>query len=288
MSNYHIVYFSGTGCTALVAECFVTALKELDTETGVERIHAGGRSDPADIDKLILLYPIHAFNAPAPVEEWIRSIGKQEVTPAAVISVSGGGDMIPNTASRVRVIKMLEEKGFDVFYENDITMLSNISVETPEPMAIKLIQVLPEKVGAIAGDILSGTKRRTAPFVFDRFFSMAGKAERRGAKSFGEAIMVLDICDGCGVCAKQCTSANISLQGEKPVFNDMCNLCLGCIYACPRGALAPGKGKALVLKEFKLKDIEEKALNSERIGANQIKGGPFWHGVKKYLREEKK
>jgi len=270
----------------LVAERFDKALKELGTETGVERIYTGGRRDTAIIEKLILLYPLHAFNAPEPVEEWIQSIGNQEGTPAAVISVSGGGDMIPNTASRVRVIKMLRKKGFDVFYENDITMLSNISVAMPEPMAIKLIQVLPEKVGAMAGDILAEKRRRTSPFVFDRLFSTVGRLERRGAKSFGKAIRVSDECDGCGLCAEQCTSENISMPGEKPVFSDKCNLCLGCLYACPKGALAPGKAKFIMLKEFKLKDMEKKAAESEPVSADQIKGGPVWNGVKKYLRDE--
>lgn len=283
MSNYQIVYFSGTGCTALVASCFEKTLKELGMEAGIERIFAGGRRDSAVIDKLILLYPIHAFNAPEPVEEWIQSIDKQEGTPAFVISVSGGGDIVPNTASRTRAIKMLSEKGFDVFYENDITMLANCSVVTPEPMAIKLIQVLPEKVKAITNEILSGTRRRTSPFIFDRLFSMFGRAERRGAKSFGKAIKVSDECDGCCTCAKQCTSENISMSGEKPVFGDKCNLCLGCFYACPKGALTPGKAKAFVLEEFKLEEIGKKAIDSEPVSADQIKGGHIWGGVKKYL-----
>jgi len=283
LSKYQIVYFSGTGCTALVAGRFDKTIEDLGFETCVERITAGSGKDTGSFDKLVLLYPIHAFNAPEPVEEWIQSIDNQEGAKAAVISVSGGGDMIPNTASRVRVIKMLEEKGCDVFYENDVIMLSNISVATPEPMAIKLIQVLPEKVGAIVGDILSGKRRRTTPFIFDRLFSIAGRLERRGAKSFGKAIRVSDECDSCGLCAEQCTSENISMSEGRPIFSDKCNLCLGCFYACPKGALSPGKAKALVLNEFDLKDIEKKAGESERVSADLIKGGPAWNGVKKYL-----
>ena len=288
MSKYQIVFFSGTGCTKLVADCLNKTLTELGHDIVVERIKAGGRIETSGFDKLILLYPLHSFNAPEPVEEWIQSLEKQNGAKAAVISVSGAGDMTPNTASRVRVIKMLEEKGCDVFYENDITMLSNTVVTTPEPMAIKLIQILPEKVSAIAGDILSEKIRRPKPFVFDRLYSTVGKMERRGAKSFGKAIKASDACDGCGLCAKQCTSDNISIFENRPVFGGKCNLCLGCFYACPRGALYPIKAKIFVLKEFKLDDIVKKATESERIGIDQIKGGPIWNGVKKYLREGKK
>jgi len=283
LSKYQIVFFSGTGCTALVADCFDKTLTELGCETIIERIKAGGRVETSGFDALILLYPIHAFNAPEPVEEWIQSVDIADGASAAVISVSGGGDISPNTASRTRAIKMLESKGFDIFYEADITMPSNISVVTPEPMAIMLLQVLPEKVRAIADDILSGKRRRSSPFVFDRLFSMAGKAERRYAKSWGKTIIVLDDCDGCGLCAEQCTSCNISIIDSKPVFGDKCNFCLGCFYACPKRALAPKKAKFMLLKEFDLKGIEKKAKDSERVSADQIKGGPMWYGVKRYL-----
>jgi len=286
LDKYRIVYFSGTGCTALAAKCLEETLRERGCETGLERIVAGAGREERPADMLILLFPILVFTAPGPVIEWLEALEKADGMPAAVISISGGGEISPNTASRVSSIKTLKKKGYDVFYEDTLVMPSNIAVATPEPFSILLLQVLPDKVRAIADGLLSGGRKRKAPLVIDRFFAWIGKAEWSSAKKWGRSIRASDECDGCGLCAEQCSTGNITMTDSKPSFSDKCCTCLGCFYACPKGALTPKTAKSMILKGFSLKAIEEKALVAERADAAKIPAGLIWLGVKRYLVEK--
>jgi len=60
-------------------------------------------------------------------------------------------------------------------------------------------------------------------------------------------------------------------------------MCLGCFYACPKGALTPKTGKSIILKDFDLKSWAEKAPAYERADAANVRAGFIWNGVKKYL-----
>ena len=45
-------------------------------------------------------------------------------------------------------------------------------------------------------------------------------------------------CIGCGLCTKICPRGNISLENGKPVFHGNCELCTGCLHACPQNAIS--------------------------------------------------
>ena len=293
MKKIHIVYFSGTGCTALAANCLEKTIRERGCDTRIERIASGDgcgnfayeNGENKKPDSLVLLFPVYVCTAPGPVIEWLRDTGQVDGVQAAVISVSGGGEVSPNTASRVSAVKMLSKKGYDVFFEDEIVMPSNIALATPEPLPVMLLQVLPDKARAIAEGILAGTRKRKLPLFIDRFFAFVGIVERRYAKRWGKAINVSNKCDGCGLCAAQCSQGNISMAGSAPIFSDKCCTCLGCFYACPLEALKPKWGKRLIIKGFNLKELEEQALATERAESVQFPSGYIWSGVKKYLSE---
>jgi len=328
LNNYRIVYFSGTGCTALVADMLAKALRERGCDSVSKRITAetggsaaasesmaagsvgsvatsesiatdpeGITSETADVDTaasserlnnpntLILLFPVYCFTAPAPVLRWFDGLRRADGIPAAVISVSGGGEIFPNRASRVSAIKLLKLKGYDVFFEDTVVMPSNYFVATPEPMDAMLLQVLPEKTGAIADGIMAGALKRSGPFFLDKFFARIGKSLIRHTKSWGRKIVVSDGCDGCGLCAAKCPSVNISMGDSRPAFSDKCCMCLGCFYACPKDALTPRTAKSIIVKSFDLKELEEKAFASVRSDVSQIRAGLIWDGVKKYLSD---
>ena len=283
MNRIQIVYFSGTGCTAMAAAFLEKALKERGREAEVLRITAGCESGAFDADALVLLFPVYACTAPGPVIEWLRYVRGANGKPAAVISVSGGGEVFPNTASRVGAVKALKRKGYDVFFEDSIVMPSNFVAATPEALATMLLQVLPEKTLAIADSLIAGDRKRMPPLLIDRIFACAGKSLVRYAGPWGRKIIVSDECDGCGICAGQCSTGNIIMDGSKPEFSDKCCLCLGCFYACPRVALKPVSAKFMIVKGFDLEETKEKAKASEKTDVSRISAGLIWLGVKKYL-----
>lgn len=285
MNKVRIIYFSGTGGTKMAADCFESTF----TDKGVEAAKSELR-EVVDLvneeDVLVLLYPVHALNAPAPVYEWIRNLTSKNSAKAVVISVSGGGDITPNKACRIGCIKRLEKKGFEVIYEKMIVMPSNVLMKTGDELAYRLLEILPVKVEKIVDDVLAGIVCRRRTDIINRFMSMAGEAEKPGTRYFGKKIRAGEDCEGCGWCEKSCPVNNIAVQNGKPVFGNKCVLCLKCIYGCPSGALQPGLFKSFVIKDgYNLCEMEKsiKCDNRSQATVEQLARGYLWKGVKTYL-----
>ena len=117
ISKVKIAYFSGTGGTVLVADTLERKLIGREISVIKSEIRAGNRPSSDGEDLLILLFAVHAFNAPGIVYQWIDSFpgNNNEIVPAAVISVSGGGEMTPNTACRLSSIRKLEKRTTGLF-----------------------------------------------------------------------------------------------------------------------------------------------------------------------------
>ncbi len=296
MSNYiqigkkvKIVYYSGTGCSEKVARCFALILTEEGYDACSHRLMSGSTVEESECNLLIVIYAVYACNAPEPVYKWIDGLDKTDNIPAVVISVSGGGEVTPNTACRQKCINKLERKGYNVVYDKMLVMPSNFITPTKERLALMLLDILPSKVRSIVEDISNGIIRRSKPKIIDRIFSTMGKIEKYGAIEFGKRIKVANNCNGCGYCIKGCPSDNITLLNGKPKFSNKCHLCLSCIYGCPKNALSPGIGKFIVLKDgFSIKELEKKLPLREKGNIEELAKGYLWSGVRKYLKDSDK
>ena len=47
-------------------------------------------------------------------------------------------------------------------------------------------------------------------------------------------------CNGCGICEKICSSGNIEMVDDKPVWSDNCASCFACLNWCPKEAISLG------------------------------------------------
>jgi ferredoxin len=283
----NIVYYSGTGGTERVAKCFEMEFQKDGYNVALHRITVNSKFDLVKGEQLLLLYAVHASNAPDLVYKWIDSIEEVKDVTAAVVSVSGGGEIIPNTACRVKPIRKLEKKGYLVKYEKMFVMPSNVGVATKKPLAQILFEILPKNVRTGVDYIEGGTECRTKPFLVDRFFSGVGGLEKYGARSFGKRIKVSDVCTGCGWCVENCPAGNIKLYLGKPEFGGACHMCLGCIYGCPVKALEPGILKFLVIKEgYNLKKLENVKPPETQVDVDELAKGYLWSGLRKYIKEE--
>jgi flavodoxin len=289
IDKIRLVYYSGTGGTKIVADNFAKQLSEQGVQVTVQRLKTGEPEVQGDFDLLLVVYAVYALNAPEPVYTWIKNLPAQQGKSAVVISVSGGGEMSPNTACRRKAIKRLEAKGYHVWYEQMLVMPSNIAIATKPPLDKLLLAVLPHKIDLIVDEMNRGVVRRTKPHLFDRALAAMGGIEQIGAHQFGKRIRVSDACNGCGLCADSCPSDNITMVDKRPCFGSSCYFCMNCLYCCPQKALRPGIGKFAMIKTgFDLESLA--ALpTTEIISAKQLKTlapGLAWIAVRKYINED--
>lgn len=286
-----IVYFSGTGGTKMAASALGDALA--GREINCELFSLKGKSFfvAESGALLIVMFPVYAFNAPVTIDDFLEALPYSAGGVAAVIAVSGGGEVSPNTASRCRTRRHLKKKGYQTVYEAGLVMPSNLIMEYAEVISLSLLRILPEKAEEIAADLNSGRVKRMQIHVFDRFLARLGVFEKGGTSVFGKKMEVSGACKGCGLCAAKCPRGNIVLENGRPVFKDRCIMCLGCIYRCPQKALKPGVFKGFIFDGYDLKPLEKKLLAGswQPPPEEELKAmtkGYLMSGVRKYLLEK--
>jgi ferredoxin/flavodoxin len=249
IKNIRIDYHTGTGGSKLVAEKLSKKLKSDNTNVEINRIVRDKITgiNELNVDYYILVFPVHSFNAPKPIYEWVKHLAGNNCK-TAVISVSGGGNVITNSASRHKTVKFLKKSNFNVIFEDMIRLPNNWLSVPDKKKYTRILSKLPDKIDSISQDIVTEKKKRKIVYWIDYLISALGEAEKRGTNKFGNGIKVLDTCTGCGLCAKNCCSSNIQIESQtstdfpvKPTFGNRCDMCLGCIYNCPRKALQPTK-----------------------------------------------
>lgn len=284
-SNYKIVFFSGTGGTKRAALSLSKSLELSGVESSIFEIPIK-ESMSFNNDYLILLFPVHAFTSPEIVESWIKSIRKVKNSKAAVISVSGGGEVFPNLGCRLSAIGKLKSVGFTVSYEDSVVMPSNLSIKTPDHMAVKLLELLPKKTSRIAYNITNSIQAPTNIRFIDRTVSKLGDLEKVGAKLWGKKLKANEKCDKCGVCHSNCPSKNIKLTTKGPEFNSSCQFCMKCVYNCHNKAIIAALHDKLVIKEgFNISNLEDKMGNPILHSMFAHESDPLWNGVIKYIEE---
>ncbi len=283
-----LIYFTGTGGTKRVADEFESGFRKNGLEVWRHEIDHRNKYTAVKSDLLVVLFPVYALNAPEPVYELIKELPIRNGIPAVVISVSGGGETTPNLASRLHAIRRLRERGFRTRYENMIVMPSNILVQTPESLSIRLLEVLPRKVEHMIHEILTGVIRRTKPNLFNRMLSCFGELEktRLGGRLVGRFIRYNEKCNGCGSCQRNCPTGNISMRSKSPVFDGKCALCLRCIYGCPQKALRMRVFGFVILKQgYRLENLDHKTSVLSDSEIDKLTLGFGYSGIRKYLRE---
>lgn len=286
METVHLVYFSGTGGTAKVAAALEQAF--LGHGLTVTKTEMDYRPHPpVEADLTVLAYPVYACNAPLPVDEWIDRAPSVSGAAAAVVSVSGGGEMTPNTACRVDVIRRLERKGYRVVGEDMFVMPANVLISYSDELSAMLIRAAKIRAERFADGILSGAGKRTKPHLPDRLFAKMFTVEKRKSGQFGKKLKACDGCTGCAWCASNCPRRNIEMKDGKPSFGDRCVICLRCVYGCPVKAILPGVGKSFVLKQgLDLDALEERTKHmTEFPPVSKVAKGLVYKGVRRYLEE---
>ncbi len=245
-----IYHFSGTGNTAIVAQWLAQSLQTWDVEvtlTGIEDV-LKGKASLSEADLIGIAHPVYGFDAPGIVDAFVDRLppgGGQRV----FILKTAGGPSPSNNAAAQTIIRRLERKGYEVFYERLIAMPSNWAYAYPDALNAQLARTAVLKAQHMGDEILQGQERRprVGPLLHAAM-RLIHLGEELGGRVFGRLLHTTDACIHCARCVKNCPVDNIYQQGDRIRFRWRCLWCMRCIYDCPRQAIVPRLGKFCVLK----------------------------------------
>ncbi|HHX14487.1 MAG TPA: 4Fe-4S binding protein [Clostridiales bacterium] len=283
-----ILYYSGTGSTKLVAEALSRALIEQDPalEVSLFRIWRGELPPVGKVDRLIVLYPVHAANAPRPVLRLLRCLLSEEACLTTLVCVSAGGECLFNNGCREAAKAVLLKRGYPIISEHHIIMPANIFKDTPFLLACELMKVLPGKVKRIAADVLGDLPRQLPSSRAGRKIAKLAKIEQKQSWRLAKSIKVSDACVGCGKCADLCPEGNIHMEAGQPRFAKRCAACMACLLGCPQRALKPGLYRWAIPKQgYPLAEWQEAADIRPPMSEKEIRRlaqGP-WRALANYL-----
>ncbi len=232
--------FSGTGNTRRVCENLAAALQEEGQETALFPIGTGDLPPmPGKDDLIVIGYPVHAFNAPAPVLRFLKTLPQREKTPCFLVRTSGE-PLRFNHASGILPKRILRRRGYEVKGEFHYVMPYNIIFRHSEGMAARMDRTMKCRIGDDARSIASGKGELYHNGPVRRLVSFTLRIEHPAMKGIGRHFKTSADCIGCGACEKSCPLGNIRMENGRPVFGKNCAGCMSCSFRCPKDALRLG------------------------------------------------
>jgi ferredoxin len=152
-------------------------------------------------------------------------------------------------ATLLQLQKLLAAKGIALGAGFDLKMPSNYIPwggaqprEEQETLFAKAEQKI-DRVAEFVRRCETGWVER-GPWWQNVFFSAINKLSFSRVPKMDKDFWVDEKCNGCGLCAKVCPSANILLDGGRPFWQGHCEQCLACLQWCPQEAVQYAKRTA--------------------------------------------
>jgi len=241
---FTIVQFSPTGNTAYLANLLGELLK-------TTYIHALEHTEPTvliDSEHLVLLFPIHGFNAPRTVLRFVRAIPQGKFNKVSLIGV-GCNELWVNLGASQEIKRILRAKSYPIIVDETIAMPLTFIMSFPDELIRLQFAEAKKTIGVIASNIQNGVvSHKRIPFKA-RILSKIGKIEPIAAKFFGLELYAKKSCTKCGLCVKECPERNIRLNDRGIIkFGFNCMMCMRCIYNCPQKSISPRISKFIPIK----------------------------------------
>lgn len=225
--------FSGTGNTRKVCRALADILEERGHTVKFGEMTCA----ETGFDRVVVGYPVHAFNAPAPVLKFLKSLPKDG---ASVYLVPVSGEALKlNTAAVVSPRRVLRRRGYDARGEFWFVMPYNIIFKHSDAMAARMWRAAEARLPSVADIIIKNEKSALKVNAPSRFVSFVLRIEHTAMPLIGRGFNVTDKCDGCGKCAKQCPMGNITMEDGRPKFGGQCTACMRCVFDCHKNAVMP-------------------------------------------------
>ena len=245
-----ICYFSGTGNTRKVAEKYVSSFAELGHDA--ELVSVDGLFDSKQLpDSFLTLlkkadligfgYPVHAFNAPAPMLKLAKRLPKMPSAKRVFVFNTSGEPLRLNNISSIKFRHMLKHRRYSVFSEYHYCMPYNIIFRHADEMAYKMWQTAEQLIPLDVKQIVVGTPHLLKRVFCGGFVAWVMRCEHWGVRLNGKQYKVGKNCVHCQKCINICPTHNISVKKNgKLHFGSNCLMCMRCAQLCPKNAIMTG------------------------------------------------
>ncbi len=243
MKSVLICFFSGTGNTKKVVEQFSKTFQGQGFEVVLHNIDDGPfDGEISKFDLFGIAYPVHAFNAPANVLEFAKTIKKlpKKQKKAYFVVNTSGEPLKLNNISSLKLNSMLRKRGFKLTNEYHYCMPYNIIFRHTDNMAHKMWETAQKVIPLDCKQIVDGEKSRLGYVPCGRFLAWIFRVEHWGGKFNGRRYKVSDKCLKCGLCIKKCPAHNIAIENGEFKFGKDCLMCMRCSFNCPANAIKIG------------------------------------------------
>jgi len=241
--------FSGTGNTQKIADLYADALRGGGVSVTVHKITAdfSDLPDPAGFDYMGIGYPIHAFNAPEIVTDFVKSLPyfnfPESLIPAQrkeyFVFKTSGEPLKLNNASSNKLVYVLKKKGYRLTNEYHYAMPYNMVFRHGGDIVRKMWEAAKKLCPVDVAEILSGEKSLLKkPFLgkpLAYLFRIEQFAMRVNGRFFG---VDRAKCTNCGKCVKNCPTSNIRMTDDGLCFGWKCVMCARCSFYCPQNAIS--------------------------------------------------
>lgn len=238
--RYDFYVFSGTGNTRKVCEKIKETLEREGNKCSFNRIARGENAVEKIDGELVIGFPVHAFNAPVPAEEFVKELPDATDGRKTYLFATSGEPLKLNDCAFVKISRVLEEKGYDVCLTERFVMPYNIIFRHSDEMAARMWATAEKGAINAAYEMINGEKNLVKTSLTERAASGAFRIEHAAMSLIGRSFAVTDGCVGCGACAKVCPQKNIVIKDGKPCFGKDCVGCMGCAFSCPTDSIRTG------------------------------------------------
>jgi len=198
---YSIVYYSPTGNTKYLAQYLKKCLSKVEVEVLPLEF-----TDPLSLkegEQLILMFPIHGFNAPRRVKRFIKELPSDLYKGVSLIAVGCNHTWV-NDAASLAIKKKLVKKGYQVYLDEIMAMPLTIVMKFPEDTKKNLIKESRIQIRDISKKIINLERTIRRVPMKSRIISFVGKVESPAARLFGLELHAKKTCISCAICWENC------------------------------------------------------------------------------------
>jgi len=233
-----IYYFSGTGNTRFIAEKlrddFISRSETCEAVPLEELTLGRAEFNPGSYDLIGIGFPVHAFAAPRILEQFLELLppSRQDYF---LFKTAGSKFLLGGSTYAIRL--HLAKKGWKLKYEAFFEMPSNVFTKEDSSQITERVRKARVRVQEVGEEISRGIKKVLPSTGLMRTANLFHCFENAGCKHGSANWWADEKCTKCGLCVRQCPTANIRLENGKLVFSDHCIFCLRCRWNCPVQAL---------------------------------------------------